>query len=181
MTPPIVRLFETMTYRIPSLGLLSLFLGCADIPRTIPTADATQHEGVVPAVTFLDSADLQEGTGEMDADAPTEFQTTASGIQYRILRKTESQKPTSTDSVTAHYRGWLDDGREFDSSYDGKPVPFSLQRVVPGWTEGLQLVGVGGMIELWIPPELGYGRRGMGGTIPPNSPLHFIVELKSVD
>ena len=117
----------------------------------------------------------------MDADAPTEFQTTQSGIQYRILRNSEWKKPNAKDSVTVHYRGWLDNGREFDSFYGKPPFSTSLQQVVPGWTDGLQLVGAGGMIELWIPPKLGYGVRGSGGTIPPNAPLHFIVELESID
>jgi FKBP-type peptidyl-prolyl cis-trans isomerase FkpA len=147
----------------------------------MPTEDAAKIEGIGPAVTFLDSKRLQEGIGEMNVDAPMEFQTTPSGIQYRILRTSEWQKPTAMDSVKVHYRGWLDNGRVFDSHFDGKPVSFSLQRVVPGWTEGLQLIGVGGMIELWIPPKLGYGSRGQAGSIPPNAPLHFIVELKSVD
>jgi len=132
------------------------------------------------AVTFLDSTALQDGVGAMDADAPKEFETTQSGIQYRILRKSEWQKPTAIDSVAVHYRGWLDDGREFDSSYGGSPASFSLSGVVPGWTEGLQLVGTGGMIELWIPAKLGYGVNGQG-PIPPNAPLHFIVELESIN
>lgn len=176
------RLFETMlsTFRLSLPLSLCLTLGCAETPRTIPTDEAAKIDGIIPAVTFLDSPRLQEGTGEMDADAPQKFQTTPSGIQYRILRKSEWEKPTAKDSVTAHYRGWLDDGHIFDSSYNNRPIPFSLRHVVRGWTEGLQLIGVGGMIELWIPPNLGYGRRGQGA-IPPDAPLHFIVELKSIN
>jgi len=118
----------------------------------------------------------------MDDDAPTEFQTTNSGLQYRILRKSDWQKPAVTDSITVHYRGWLDNGREFDSSYkSGQPLSISLEGVVAGWTEGLQLIGVGGMIELWLPARLGYGARGSGNAVPPNAPLHFIVELISID
>ena len=89
--------------------------------------------------------------------------------------------PTERDMVTVNYKGWLDDGREFDSSYKrGEPTSFGLNEVIPGWTQGLQLIGEGGMIELEIPPEIGYGTRGMPGAIPPNSRLHFIVELIKV-
>jgi hypothetical protein len=119
--------------------------------------------------------------GPVDADTPQEFTETASGLKYRILRKSDGQKPTARDSVSVHYRGWLDDGTEFDSSYArGKPSSFPLNGVIRGWTEGMQLVGVGGMAELWIPPELGYGSRGSGTTVPPNSTLHFTVELIEV-
>ncbi len=90
-------------------------------------------------------------------------------------------KPTASNSVTVHYRGWLDSGKVFDSSYDrGEPATFGLGQVVAGWTEGMQLVGVGGMIELWVPARLGYGTSGSGGDVPPNATLHFVVELLEV-
>lgn len=120
------------------------------------------------------------GPSVIDADAPTEFTTTESGLKYRILRRSDGKKPTPSDRVTVDYVGWLDNGREFDASYDGMaPVTFSLSGVVAGWTEGLQYIGEGGMIELEIPPELGYGAQGTG-SIPPNSTLHFKVELHKV-
>jgi FKBP-type peptidyl-prolyl cis-trans isomerase len=119
--------------------------------------------------------------GAIDADAPKEMATTASGLKYRILRKSDGPKPAATDTVTVHYRGWLDDGTEFDSSYRrDKPTTFALNQVIPGWTEGMQLVGKGGMIELEIPSNLGYGARGAGNVIPPNATLHFLVELIQV-
>jgi FKBP-type peptidyl-prolyl cis-trans isomerase len=97
------------------------------------------------------------------------------------LRKGARHRPKSYDTVVANYRGWLDNGHTFDSSYErGKPTEFSLSQVVPGWTEGLQLVGEGGMIELEIPSRLGYGARGMPPHVPPNSTLHFIVELVKI-
>lgn len=115
--------------------------------------------------------------GPSDPDAPTEFTTTDTGLKYRILRKSDGPKPGPSDRVLAHYRGWLDDKTEFDSSYDrGKPSTFGLNQVITGWTEGLQLVGEGGMIELEIPSQYGYGFRGATG-IPPDSTLHFLVEL----
>ena len=121
-------------------------------------------------------------TGPVDDDAPEAFTETDSGLKFRILRKSDGEKATPNDSVTVNYRGWLDDGTEFDSSYErGAPISFPLGGVIPGWTEGMQLIGVGGMIELTIPAELGYGHQGAGAAVPPNATLHFIVELISVN
>lgn len=126
--------------------------------------------------------------GPVDADAPEEFSTTASGLKYRIRRKGNGTKPAATSTVTVHYRGWLPDasdpstGKEFDSSYRrGEPTSFGLNQVISGWTEGLQLVSEEGMIELDIPSELAYGDRAMGEDIPANSDLRFIVELLKVN
>lgn len=114
-------------------------------------------------------------------NAQSEFIKTASGLQYRILREGTGKKPVAADTVLASYRGWLDDGSVFDSSYQrGAPADFPLDGVISGWTEGLQLIGEGGKIELSIPAELGYADRGMPPLIPPNAPLHFIVELHEV-
>lgn len=133
-------------------------------------------------ITLLDATFLQDGIGEIDSDAPKKFQTTESGIQYRILRKSNGKKPTAGDSVTVDYRGWLDDGYEFESSYESKPASFGLSTVVSGWTEGLQMVGTGGMIELWIPSALAYGNVGqVASGIPADAALHFVIELKSID
>lgn len=124
-----------------------------------------------------------EGTepGPVDEMAPTDFTTTTSGLKYRVLRAAEGAQPTAADTVTVHYRGWLDNGTEFDSSYGrDETATFPLNRVIPGWTEGLQLVSEGGMIELEIPSDLGYGPRGAGDDIPPNATLHFLVELISI-
>ena len=120
--------------------------------------------------------------GPDDKDAPQEFESTKSGLKYRILRKSNGRKPTAEDTVTVHYKGWLDGGKEFDSSYKREePATFALNEVVAGWTEGLQFVGEGGKIELIIPSHIGYGTRGSpGGGIPGNATLHFIVELIKV-
>ena len=133
-----------------------------------------------PPITFTDSADLREDTGPIDADAAAVFTTTDSGLRYRVLRDSTGTKPTVNDAVTVDYRGWLDDGTVFDESYQrGAPNTFSLTSVIAGWTEGLQFVGEGGMIELWIPSDLGYGSAGTS-SIPPNARLHFIIELISI-
>jgi len=125
---------------------------------------------------------LPTGAGPIEGDAPREFTSTASGLKYRILRKGAGGKPKASDTVEVNYHGWLDGGKVFDSSYQrGESIEFPLNRVIPGWTEGMQLVGEGGMIELEIPSNLGYGKRGTpGGPIPPDATLHFLVELIDV-
>ncbi|QDT10849.1 Peptidyl-prolyl cis-trans isomerase Mip precursor [Planctomycetes bacterium K23_9] len=132
-------------------------------------------------LSFVDKPEFQDGTGPMDAAIAPEFLKTASGLRYRVLRKSDRKKPTADSTVSVHYRGWLNSGTVFDSSYErGEPTTFPLRNVIAGWTEGMQLVGEGGMIELWVPSRLGYGERGSPGSIPPHSTLHFIVELVSV-
>lgn len=124
---------------------------------------------------------LPKGAGKIAADASKAFTKTDSGLKYRVLRKGTDAKPKATDKIEVHYHGWLDGGRVFDSSYDrGETIAFGLNQVIKGWTEGMQLVGEGGMIELEIPSALGYGASGAGGVIPPNATLHFLVELKEI-
>ena len=107
--------------------------------------------------------------------------TTASGLQYEVLKEGTGAQPKATDSVTVHYKGTLMDGTPFDSSYDrGEPATFVLNQVIPGWTEGVQLMKAGGKYKFYIPAALGYGDRGAGGVIGPNAPLVFEVELLSV-
>jgi FKBP-type peptidyl-prolyl cis-trans isomerase len=106
----------------------------------------------------------------------------AAGVTHFILVSSVGANPKATDAVKVNYHGWLDGGKVFDSSYQrGEAIEFGLNQVIPGWTEGMQLVGKGGMIELVIPSNLGYGPRGTpGGPIPPNATLHFLVELLDV-
>ena len=107
--------------------------------------------------------------------------TTASGLQYQVLREGNGQSPKATDTVECHYEGTLIDGTKFDSSYDrGQTATFPLNQVIAGWTEGLQLMKEGGKYRFFIPYELGYGERGAGTSIPPFSTLVFDVELVSV-
>ena len=108
-------------------------------------------------------------------------ETTASGLQYKILQTGTGDYPTAESTVTVHYTGTLIDGTVFDSSVNrGEPISFPLSGVIPGWTEGVQLINVGGKIELTIPYELGYGERGQG-PIPPRSVLIFEVELIAIE
>lgn len=107
-------------------------------------------------------------------------QTTPSGLQYKVLKKGDGPTPTKADTVTVHYRGKLVNGQVFDESYGGEPASFGVGQVIPGWTEALQLMKVGDKFEVVIPAELGYGARGAGDVIPPNSTLIFEVELLGV-
>ena len=118
---------------------------------------------------------------EFDA-ASAEVITTASGLQYQILRQCEGPQPSATSRVTVNYRGTLTDGTEFDSSYArGEPATFGLNQVIAGWTEGLQLMPVGSQYRFTIPPALGYGAGGSPPVIPANATLIFDVELISIN
>ena len=151
----------------PVLAILALF-----IMETIVAAQTQE----VPHPS------LPAGAGKIEADAPKAFTATPSGLQYRVLRTGAGAAPKATSNVKVNYHGWLDNGTVFDSSYKrGEAIEFPLNGVIKGWTEGMQLVGQGGMIELLIPSNLGYGARGTpGGPIPPNAQLHFLVELLEV-
>jgi len=106
--------------------------------------------------------------------------TTASGLQYQIIKEGSGASPKPTDTVKVHYRGTLTDGTQFDSSYDrNEPAEFPLNGVIKGWTEGLQLLKVGGKMKLFVPSDLAYGPQGRPG-IPPNSVLIFDIELLKI-
>ncbi len=159
--------------RLGSLLVLGMAVGCgsATDERSVSAAD-------VPKAPAIASAEPGQ-VGEPDANG---FLSTPSGLKYKIVREGSGPKPKKSDRVKVHYKGWLDSGKVFDSSYDRKePIEFPLSGVIPGWTEGMQLVGEGGEIELDIPSELGYGRRGSPPVIPANAQLHFKVELLKVN
>lgn len=107
--------------------------------------------------------------------------TTESGLQYEVIKMGKGAKPTATDKVKVHYHGTLTDGTVFDSSVDrGEPITFALNQVIPGWTEGVQLMPVGSKFRFYVPQELGYGAR-QAGSIPPYSTLIFEVELLGIE
>jgi FKBP-type peptidyl-prolyl cis-trans isomerase len=120
------------------------------------------------------------------ASAPTaaagEWKTTASGLKYQVLKQgTGTVSPKATDTVNVHYHGTLMDGTVFDSSVQrGQPISFPLNGVIPGWTEGLQLMKVGDKFKFEIPPNLAYGANSPSPKIPPNSTLVFEVELLGI-
>jgi FKBP-type peptidyl-prolyl cis-trans isomerase FkpA/FKBP-type peptidyl-prolyl cis-trans isomerase FklB len=108
--------------------------------------------------------------------------TTASGLQYKVTKEGEGKSPKASDTVVVHYKGMHIDGKEFDSSFKrGQPAEFPLGGVIPGWTEGLQLLKEGGKATLYIPGKLAYGPRGMPPAgIGPDEVLVFDVELIKV-
>lgn len=124
----------------------------------------------------------QENLDWLAANAKKDsIQTTASGLQYKVVREGKGEKPTAIDTVKVHYEGKLINDTVFDSSYRrGAPIEFPLNGVIAGWTEGLQLMTPGSEYIFYIPQELGYGERGSGGLIKPYSALVFRVELLEV-
>jgi FKBP-type peptidyl-prolyl cis-trans isomerase FkpA len=113
--------------------------------------------------------------------AQTKSETLPSGVIIEHLKEGAGASPTAADTVVAHYRGTLMDGKEFDSSYKrGEPIAFPLSRVVPCWTQGMQKIKVGGKAKLTCPAATAYGERGVPGVIPPGATLNFEVELVSI-
>lgn len=125
----------------------------------------------------------EEGTRWLAENGKKEgIKTTDSGLQYEVLKAGEGKNPAATDQVTVHYKGTLLNGTEFDSSYSrGEPATFPLNRVIAGWTEGLQLMKPGAKFRFFIPQDLAYGEQGSPPKIPPFSALIFEVELLGVN
>ncbi|MDZ4684714.1 MAG: FKBP-type peptidyl-prolyl cis-trans isomerase [Planctomycetaceae bacterium] len=150
--------------------LLVGIVGC-DPPQNItPPPGST---GATPIAPPMPTAGEASGSRAV----PEGFTQTDSGLRYKIIAEGAGKKPTPDNNFVANYRGWLDDGKEFDAGQIG---PHPMRQVVPGWTEGLQLIGEGGKLELEIPPGLAYGADGRPG-IPSNAWLHFEVELLKVE
>jgi FKBP-type peptidyl-prolyl cis-trans isomerase len=135
--------------------------------------------------------DMQKEEGEKNLKAGEDFLaanksksgvvTLPDGLQYEILKAGTGPKPQAEDEVKCHYHGTTIDGKVFDSSVDrGEPATFPVNRVIPGWTEALQLMPVGSKWKLYIPAALAYGERGAGADIKPNSTLIFEVELLEI-
>lgn len=126
---------------------------------------------------------IAEGKVFLEANGKREgVTTTKSGLQYEVLTPGKGERsPKATDTVVCHYEGRLVSGKVFDSSYErNQPAEFGLNQVIPGWTEGLQLMNEGAKFRFYIPYLLGYGEQGAGPSIPPYSTLVFDVELISV-
>jgi FKBP-type peptidyl-prolyl cis-trans isomerase len=126
---------------------------------------------------------IKEGEEFLAANRKKEgIVTLPSGLQYKVVKNGDGTiKPTAEDTVVCHYRGMLLDGKEFDSSYGrGEPAKFGLNRVIQGWTEGVQLMSVGSKWEFFIPANLAYGPNGSPPRIPPNATLHFEIELVGI-
>lgn len=126
------------------------------------------------------AGNIEEGNEFLEENAQKEdVQVTESGLQYRVIEEGTGEQPSAEDEVEVHYRGTLLSGEEFDSSYErGEPASFPLNRVIPGWTEGVQLMREGATYEFFVPSELGYGNNPPpGSSIEPGSVLIFEVEL----
>ncbi len=142
---------------------------------------------LLPFMAFAQDVELPDALSEVDWSAygvdPSNVQVTESGLHYIIKEEGEGKTPEAGQTVVAHYSGYLPNGNKFDSSVDrGQPFTFPLGqgRVIRGWDEGFGLFPVGTKALLIIPPELGYGSRGAGSAIPPNSFLLFDVELLGI-
>ncbi len=129
-------------------------------------------------------ADVNEAAGKQfleENGKRAEVETTASGLQYEVIKDGEGEKPSAQDQVEVHYTGKLIDGTVFDSSVErGVPATFGVTQVIPGWVEALQLMKAGSKWRLFIPSQLAYGPQGAGGMIGPNATLIFDVELLKV-
>jgi FKBP-type peptidyl-prolyl cis-trans isomerase FkpA len=153
-------------------------------PRlTMEEAVAVVQNAYVTAMARLAEENKTKNEQFMKENAQkTGIVTTASGLQYEIITLGNGRKPGGTDVVSVNYQGSLIDGTVFDSSYDrGQPVEFPLDQVIPGWSEGIQLMSVGSSYRLYIPSNLAYGEQGAQNVIPPNSALIFEVELLSIE
>ena len=141
-------------------------------------------EAPVPGIngTPYNAAFFNDAAKKIDSPSDSTYMQTASGLKYVVYKQGEGKSPSATDEVTVHYVGTLTNGQQFDSSIDrGEPTSFPLNRVIPGWTEGLQLMKEGGEAVFFIPSELAYGEQGAPGAIPPNSTLIFWVQLIQVN
>lgn len=137
---------------------------------------------VAAASPLMAQSPLEKGEAFLAENGKRDgVKTTASGLQYEVLTEGTGASPKATDTVEVHYRGTLIDGKEFDSSYKrGETIQFPLNGVIPGWTEGVQLMKEGAKYRFFIPSKLAYGSRGAGGVIGPDETLIFDVELIKV-
>ena len=165
--------------------LVSLIALCAACNRGGETNNAAANGTANAAAPAPQSANSQANPAANAQGAPmatnAAWQTTPSGLKYRRIQGDGTgPKPRPTDTVTIHYVGTLTDGTEFDSSFaSGAPITMALPDLIPGWQEGVPLMGVGDVFEFEVPPELGYGPRGVG-PIPPNSTLRFTIGLLGI-
>ena len=147
-----------------------------------PQTDEEFREAIAEFQKAMSEKAITKNDEFLKADGKKEgVKTTASGLQYQVLKEGKGKKPTAKDTVEAHYKGTLLSGKQFDSSYDrGEPAQFPLSGVIKGWTEGVPLMTVGSKYKFWIPSDLAYGPRGRPPVIPANSLLVFEIELLDI-
>jgi peptidyl-prolyl cis-trans isomerase A (cyclophilin A) len=178
---------------VEGMDVVNKIVGNDTIKKVVILRKGKEAESFKAADVFNSAKDnLEKAKAEKEAKSKADFKAildkvnngtaTASGLKYVIINEGSGASPVATSKVTVHYKGMLMDGTQFDSSYDrGQTISFGLNQVIPGWTEGLQLMKPGGKAYLMIPPNIGYGSQGAGGAIPPNSTLIFQVELFKVE
>lgn len=173
---------KSLNYDLMIKGLKDAFAG----NPTLLTQDAAQKAigSLFKSVTQAKFAvNINEGKTFLDNNKKTPgVQTTASGLQYQVITAGTGIKPTGSDTVLVNYKGTLINGKQFDSSYDrNEPLSIAIDHVIPGWTEGMQLMSTGSKYKFFIPYQLAYGERGAGQDIPPYSTLIFEIELLKVN
>jgi FKBP-type peptidyl-prolyl cis-trans isomerase FkpA len=158
------------------MRVILIFLSVALISCSSKSDSSATSENEKPTVSstndskaYLDKAAAEPGA-----------QRTASGLVYHVITAGSGASPKATDTVKVHYRGTLTDGKQFDTSYGGPPAEFPLNRVIPCWTEGVQLMKVGGKSRLVCPSNIAYGERGAPPDIPGGATLVFEIELLGI-
>jgi FKBP-type peptidyl-prolyl cis-trans isomerase len=166
---------------IAALGFTGLALaGCGQEQASNQPGDAPKAGAAGQAGSTADMS--PEGNQKFLAEnkAKPDVKTTASGLQYRVIKAGAGASPTPNDVVNVTYKGWLIDGTVFDETPPGQTATFPAGALIPGWVEALQLMKEGDEWEIVLPPELGYGAQGAGGVIPPNQTLVFNMALLGV-
>ena len=177
----ITKRYEDLDYDALMEGLRMAHEG-KETAITPQEAQATLQQFDEKAATAASANAIAEGEKyQMENKAKDGVQVTESGLQYEVISEGDGPKPAATDTVSVHYVGTLLNGTEFDSSVArGQPAEFPLNGVIPGWTEGLQLMNTGSKYRFVIPSALAYGERGAGANIGPGETLIFEVELLEI-
>lgn len=173
--------FDSLKVELVAQGLQEVLDGKATLKQE--DADRIIQGYMMEKEKVKGDENLRKGQSFLDENKKKPgVKVTESGMQYIVMKEGTGPKPGLNDKVTTHYHGTLIDGTVFDSSVErGQPASFPVSGVIPGWTEALQLMGVGSKWKLFLPSNLAYGERGAGGKIGPNSVLVFEVELLSID
>ncbi|MEP7294436.1 MAG: FKBP-type peptidyl-prolyl cis-trans isomerase [Chloroflexota bacterium] len=160
-----------------AIALVIMVVAALTAPPAVPPVTPAPTATAAPP-----TASAADGQAFLASNASADgVQTTASGLQYKVVTEGTGARPSVTDTVTVNYEGTLIDGTKFDSSYDrNQTATFRLDEVIDGWTEGLQLMTVGSTYMFYIPSELAYGEAGRAPVIPPNSVLVFKIELLDI-
>lgn len=173
---------KTLNYDLLIKGLKDAF-GAQPLLFNEQTAQKTIGNLFKEVTMAKYAGDIAKGKNFLEGNLKvTGVQHTASGLQYQVITPANGPKPAATDKVKVNYRGTLLNGKEFDSSYKrNEPLTISLDRVIPGWTEGMQLMSPGAKYKFFVPYNLAYGERAMGEDIPPYSTLIFEIELLQIN